>query len=46
MDLSQTVNRLASDCPEGSKIEFLAIYLPEDGIGYVRDVAVQKRKTL
>lgn len=45
-DLDRSVDDLVSGYPEGPKIEFLAIYLPEDGIGSVADMAVRKRETL
>ena len=46
VDMERSVDDLAGDCSEGAKIEFLAVYLPEDGIGSAADAAVRKRETL
>ena len=43
-DLRVRVHDLAENCPEGTSIELLALYLPEDRIDGIGKAAIEKRK--
>ncbi|MXZ22836.1 MAG: hypothetical protein F4Y84_19970 [Caldilineaceae bacterium SB0665_bin_25] len=43
IDMQARVHSLAKDCPEGTRIEILAIYLPEGCIGSLGTTALTKR---
>lgn len=42
-DLFVRVQKLSENCPDGTRIELLAIYLPDGSIDGIGKVAVEKR---